>query len=366
MESGTPQAQSATNRVDTVPQNAPDLAQRGPYPIGVRTRPLPTRVPGRSLLTEEWYPAVEGTPAGGTYATLLRDGETKITLHGRACRDAVPASGSFPLVILSHGYPGNRFLMAHLGEALASHGFHVASPDHPGSTYDDQRAFGETLLHRMGDVRAVADAIAALRYAIIGYSMGGYGALVAGGAGISDGALTRPDAPSAASWAVWQRPEVDPRLAAILPIGPWGGKQGIWENDGLARLSVPMLMLAGSNDTISGYGDGMHRIFRKASGTDRCLLTFEEAGHNAAAPIPAPREAFTPTDRLRFLPAEHYQDPVWDTVWMNAVAQHFARAFLGLHLKGEADMARYLRGDWAGSSPGTTHGLRWEERSKGT
>ena len=61
-------------------------------------------------------------------------------------RDAAPSGdGPFPLVIVSHGYPGNRFLMAHLAENIASKGFVVASIDHVDSTYRDQAAFGSTL-----------------------------------------------------------------------------------------------------------------------------------------------------------------------------------------------------------------------------
>ncbi len=67
------------------------------------------------------------------------------------------------------------------------------------------------------------------------------------------------------------------------------------------------------------------------------LLTFDGAGHNAAAPFPAPKEAFTPSPNLEFLPAEHYADALWDTLRMNGIAQHFAAAFLGLHLKGEVE-----------------------------
>lgn len=348
------------NRVDLLPPDPPALARRGPYVAGVRTLAVPGSAPERGLTVELWYPAAPGTVPGGGYETLLRDGVTGIVLRGAARRDAPVAVGDWPLVILSHGYPGNRHLMAHLGEALATQGFRVAAPDHPGSTYGDKREFGETLLNRMGDVRAVADGLEAAAYAIVGYSMGGYGALVAAGCGVGPGALARHDAPPPEAYARWQYPEVDPRLKAILPIGPWGGRQGIWEDEGLARLAVPMLMMAGSSDTISGYEEGMLRIFRKAKGAPRWLLTFLGAGHNAAAPIPAPTEAFTPSEALDFLPAEHYRDPVWDTVWMNAVAQHFAHAFLALHLKGDAAMARYMAGDWHGFAPGAEVGLDWQ------
>jgi hypothetical protein len=63
---------------------------------------------------------------------------------------------------------------------------------------------------------------------------------------------------------------------------------------------------------------------------------------------------------LDFVPAEHYADPVWDTLRMNGIAQHFAAAFLGLHLQADPGMARYLDEDFAGFQPGTTDGLRLE------
>jgi len=167
----------AENRVDPLPPDAPELARRGPHPAGVRTVSLQGAA-GRGMVVELWYPAVAGAPAGGTHDTMLRDGATRIVLRGAACRDAPPAPGEWPLVILSHGYPGNRHLMAHLGKALAGHGFLVASPDHPGSTYADHGAFGETLLHRMDDVRAVADGLQV--FAVEGGSVAAASGLQAG------------------------------------------------------------------------------------------------------------------------------------------------------------------------------------------
>ena len=136
--------------------------------------------------------------------TILRDGVTATTLTGSAARDADPADGSFPLVILSHGYPGNRYLMSHLAENLASKGYVVVAADHPESTYDDQQAFASTLVNRAVDQRFLLDSMAGLedeigaitdadRTAIIGYSMGGYGALIFGGAGLSRTVLERTE-----------------------------------------------------------------------------------------------------------------------------------------------------------------------------
>lgn len=338
------------NRIDLVRPDAPALARRGPCPVGVRTEVLtdPDADDARALVVELWYPAQADTPPGCSYATLLRDGHRAVTLNGSACRGAQAAAGVFPLVILSHGWPGNRYLMAHFAEHLASHGYRVAAIDHSGSTYEDKQAFAVTLIHRPGDIRAVARALGG-DHAVIGYSMGGYGALVAGGAGVSEAALTMEDAPPAADFAHHRAPAVDPALKAILPIGPWGRQRGLWDAAGLAALRVPMLLMAGEADVVSGYSDGMRLIFDEACNVPRWLLTFERAGHNAAAPIPAPVEAWEPSAHLEFIPFAHYADPVWDSLRMNDIARHYARAFLDLHLKGDDGAAAHLvPGDWPG------------------
>lgn len=126
------------NRIDVVTPMAPELAALGPHDIGVRTvqatdrdRPdiLNTKGGGpiprydRTLTLEAWYPAVlaPGQQAGGEYRTMTRNPAVTATIRGRAVRDAAPArSAAFPVVIISHGYPGNRYLLSHLGENLAS------------------------------------------------------------------------------------------------------------------------------------------------------------------------------------------------------------------------------------------------------
>jgi predicted dienelactone hydrolase len=406
------------NPIDLIRPDAPELAGFGTLPIGVRTLHFVNpgqidvvnvngaKVPryDRPLTVEIWYPAEDGTPQGGTYETLLRDGRTPVTLTGRAARDAAPYRGeSFPLVVISHGYPGNRYLMSHLGENLASKGYVAVSIDHTDSLYEDQATFGSTLLNRPLDQRFVIDQIAALPgdlgaiidadvVGVIGYSMGGYGALVFGGAGVTqaateyswgppDGLLARHLAGSDVHEAL-----IDPRVRALIAIGPWGRNAGLWDASGLSGLRKPTLLIAGSTDDVSVYG-AIRTIFEEASGTDRHLLTFENANHNAAAPMPAPRESWLPVEDLDFVPFEHYADPVWDTVRMNNIAQHFATAFLDLHLKGDVSRAPYFdlipEADegvialdeeanptedhtyWTGFGPRTAKGLRFETLREG-
>jgi predicted dienelactone hydrolase len=157
------------NRIDTVTPSAPELAAHGAFNIGVRTiqvtdknRPdiINTKAGGptarydRTLTLEVWYPAAlaAGQPTGGEYRVITRDPAITATVHGKAVRDAAPlASPGAPLVIISHGYPGNRYLMSHIGENLASKGFVTVSIDHADSTYDDLKAFSSTLYNRSFD-----------------------------------------------------------------------------------------------------------------------------------------------------------------------------------------------------------------------
>lgn len=395
----------AANRIDVVRPDAPELARFGDRGIGVRTLDLvnPQQVdvlrtqPGgpvvradRAVRVEVWYPAASPPCAAGSqpYATTTRDGQP-ITLFGRARRDA-PADGAavpFPLVVLSHGYPGNRHLLAHLGEHLASTGYVAAAIDHTDSTYLDQAAFASTLLHRPLDqgfviaslARAAADGRSPLhalvdadRSAIVGFSMGGYGALNAAGAGLSQVAVHSDLAPPDGLLRVRAagdpdyRASLDPRVRAVVAIGPWGRQLGFWDAGGLAGVSTPVLFVAGSHDDVSDYARGIRPLFEETRNAERWLLTFELANHNAAAPMPAPLEVRDDPTGSGF---DHYADPVWDTQRMNDVSRHAIAAFLGAQLRGDARLAAYLDvreraedGGWPGFPPRTSVGLRLERR----
>ena len=393
------------NRIDTISPSAPELAAFGPHAIGVRTiqvtdrnRPdiLNTKAGGpiarydRTLTLEAWYPATlsAGQKPGGEYRVITRDPAITATLYGQAVRDAQPKQGPFPLVIISHGYPGNRFLMSHIGENLASKGYVAVSIDHKDSTYDDQKAFGSTLYNRAfdqlfvlnemdrlsGPGNAFAGVVDAGRTGIIGYSMGGYGVVNVIGGGYSAASAAFPNSPpnrmlaerGAANPEYQQRR--DPRVKAAIAIGPWGMQSGFWDAEGLKGIRTPVMFVAGSNDTTSGYEKGTRAIFEGAMHADRYLLTFINANHNAAAPMPAPIEVLTKpglTERI----FNYYTDPVWDNVRMNNIFDHFATAFFGVQLKGEQDKQPYLDlsregrdGTWKGFKRNTAVGLMLEHR----
>lgn len=407
MTLNSPALLADNNRIDLIRADAPELAAIGEHDVGVRTLTLTnpqqpdiintprdgdTLYADRTLTVEVWYPATLGDQqAPGTqYQTTTRNPGINAVLTGMAVRDAAPAGSdtAYPLVVISHGYPGNRYLMSHLGENLASKGYVVASIDHADSTYEDQKAFASTLYHRAPDQRFVLDQLASLNQqadhflfgmvnaentGLIGYSMGGYGVVNNLGAGYSEQGVNFFGGPPnqllhhhAAANPDF-RTQLDPRIKAGIPIGPWGMNMNFWDNEGLAGLDVPALFVAGSMDTTSGYEEGIQKIYDGAVNSDRYLLTFINAGHSAAAPIPLPSEFHSQENQEG---AGHYTDPVWDTLRMNNILQHFVTAFLDLHLKGDTEMSRYLdlpTGDsngqeWPGFGNGSALGLRWQHR----
>lgn len=375
----------AANRIDTQLPGAPALAAYGDYNIGVRTydvvnpdqidilqldnaEPLPAPLPryDRPLTIEVWYPA-DATATGNTVLrAYLRDAVTEVDLQGKAIRDAaaIQNDGPFPLVIVSHGYPGNRYLMSHLAENIASKGYVVASIDHTDSTYRTQAAFGSTLVNRTLDQifvinemeRMSADSGSALsglidasNTAVIGYSMGGYGAVITAGGGVTQTSIDYSFAAPHGQLAIHKAGSdshnalLDPRIQTAVAFAPWGMNFAFWDAEGLSGIGIPMMFIAGSQDDVSGYENGIRAIWEGATSVDRALLTFDNANHNAGAPIPPPAESFTFNDTLGFNLSEHYGDAVWHTERLNNISQHFVTAWLNKYLKGDGDAGSYLQ-----------------------
>ena len=411
------------NRIDVVRPDAPELSAFGRYDIGVRTMSFTdadrvdvvNAIPGeeaplydRRLRVEIWYPAElgdRGSP-GGEYTTETRNLQITATLSGQAVRDAAPLAlqGNFPLVILSHGYPGNRYLMSHLGENLASKGYVVASIDHTDSTYQNQQPIASTLYNRAKDQRFVLQAIADYasefgsylaglvnvnKTAIIGFSMGGYGVLNNLGAPYSESVIEAQIAPPnrLLRELTAENPEfrikLDPRIRAGVAIAPWGMNTGFFNADVLQGITLPTLYVAGSVDGTAGYQEGTRAIFENAVNSDRLLLTFVNGGHSVAATIPVPVEILNSEDQAG---AGHYTDEVWDSVRSNNILQHFVTAFLDLHLKDDPGKEAYLdlipdptegifslrdgqptpeHNYWQGFALGTAVGLTLEHRLAG-
>ncbi|NBC05183.1 MAG: dienelactone hydrolase, partial [Bacteroidetes bacterium] len=302
--------------------DAPELAKRGEFEVGVRTMNLVHENQldilnyendseshyDRPLRIEVWYPAnlKNNNEEIVEYEEVMGNANSEdrplipFTFPGRALRDADPhlIDGSYPLIIVSHGYTGSRYLMTYLTENLASKGYVVVAIDHTESTFRDAAGFNSTLLNRSLDVLFVLNEMTRIeknnssflhglvdsdRTALIGYSMGGYGVLNVAGAGYSRAATDFFSSMSNGSTALEQRsagnPEyeasIDPRIKAVVAFAPWGMTRGVWNTEGLKGLEIPTLFVAGSKDDISGYEKGVKAIYDGAIHSKRYLLTYQ-------------------------------------------------------------------------------------------
>lgn len=169
-----------------------------------------------------------------------------------AAPNAKPAEGRFPLLVLSHATPANRFSYHDLAGALASRGFVVAAPTHGHdclANMDDLFSWNQ-LERRTREISAAIDfalsekdvsqIIDRQAIGLLGFGAGGAAALLAGGA-----------LPSCASWPEylraaeaddpyargWAREKIDticknfplkesladPRIKAVAAIAPGYG-----------------------------------------------------------------------------------------------------------------------------------------------
>ncbi len=345
---------------------APELAKSGDLAVGVTTLQIDgpnmlNPASERKLALEVWYPSEvsEGPPT--SYSDVTR-AQQAFTLQGQAHRDAKPISSEaiYPLVILSHGYSGYRSMMFYLGEHLASHGYVVASVDHTDSTNKEidfktnpGAGFHSTLLHRTRDQQTVLDYFTkqgeqfgtnANLASVVGFSMGGYGALNTVGAcyqfddskakQFGFNPKTQKDLLTQLNTCNAGMEKVDSRWRAVITLAPWGGEQDVI--GGLKNISVPSLFIAGREDDVSGYTNGVKKLFDNTGAKHKYLMVFDQARHNIA-PHPAPAVAYN--DELAL---GHYLEPAWSTEALNNINKHMILAFLNCHAKNDSEFCEIL------------------------
>ena len=354
------------------PVDAPELAAPGPHAVGVRRVTVAVDAAAgaeaRRLDALLWYPAAASGPAPAR--RLERELKNHawrgwpapsiaMSTPSVAQPDAPVAVGTtrLPVVVISHGLMLWAEMMSDLAEHLASRGYVVLALQHDDESHADplRAALALRPLEQLAALRAIeridasaGDALQgrllANKVALIGYSMGGYGALVAAGARVADDgmayryasadAMRRHAAPLPPAEAALRD-----RVGAVVAFAPWGGQAaiGALKPAGVRTLTQPTLLVAGDQDDISGYADGTRGLWEAMGAAPRWLLTYENARHNIVQNAPP---AGMPPD---FRAWEAVEEPVWRRDRLLAINRHFVTAFLDLHLRDQSASEKWLK-----------------------
>jgi len=252
-----------------------DLAERGPFPVGVSTLTLvdesrPTDAnrdyPGadsRTLVTEVWYPA-EGEP------------------QSRELHDAPldRSQAPYPLIVFSHGYTGVRRQSASYTSHLASHGYVVISPDYPLSngTAPGGPRVGD-VVNQPGDVSFLIDTFLNFSDEPGNLLQGAVNETAIGLTGHSLGGLTTILATFG--------PLADPRVKVAAPLAAPGCLVG---SQTYEDSHIPLLVIGGSDDRVVTF-QSIRQAYDAAS-SPKYLLTLLGGNHMCFADInmedPAP------------------------------------------------------------------------------
>lgn len=329
----------------------PTYGLRGVHSVGVVDFTIEQE--SYSLNATMWYPALNSDEMEESYTYDLNG----LVTAGQAIHSALPEFGDepYPLIIYSHGLFGARFESTYYLEHLASWGFVVIAADHTGSTFFDTTSPDDVVQsfgYRPQDITQLIDYAEEINtegefaelldmnaVGMTGFSFGGHTALLVGGAVMDSAALvivcegvsTEQNAlcdPSyqqllaetigldAIPQGLWQS-AVDERIKAIVPLAPCC--VDILGTDGLASLTMPLMVIAGTADTAAPPEHNSIVAFDNVSSETRALVLIEDAGHEIYLDI--------------------YNGEI---VRAHDLIQHFATAFFMAQLKDDTNATTLL------------------------
>lgn len=338
---------------DPVPPDR-TVEQSGAHAVGTSRFSVHDAPRARDLVVQAWFPTsvsvadtpieqLEDEPTRARYADLLAAAPACPSRTLPVALAAVPASGAFPVVMLSHCHACTRLSNATTGIRLASHGFVAIAVEHAGDTLWEKLDGNEAPIDaaeleiRAADVRAVLDAVAAgstplgasadlTRVGVLGHSMG---AVTAGRVAQLDGRIGA----AAALCAPMENPLV-PGVA-------------------LAELDMPLLFVVAIEDnSITELGNNFIRDNFEAARSPAYKLEVADAGHWSVSDLAGLVPAFKPgcADGIRQTDDQpfSYLEPATG----RAIAAAYATAFFKATLLDDAGARAYVEA--ASPSFGTT------------
>ena len=213
---------------------------------------------------------------------VMRDTRRDRTFPVELYLPQIKGKRRLPLIVISHGLGSDLTTFAYLAKHLASHGFTVAVPEHPGSSarqieallsgLDSNVTPPEELINRPLDIKFVLDRLAEQfgdeidteNVGAIGQSFGAYTTLALAGAELNWDTLERDCAELDNSWNLslllqcltLQIPEEeadiklkDERIKAAIAINPL--VSSVFGEASLSEIEIPVMLVSGSSDPVT-------------------------------------------------------------------------------------------------------------------
>lgn len=243
-----------------------------------------------------------------------------------------------PVIVISHGLGSDRKSFEYLAQHLASYGFVIAVPEHPGSDAKQLQALlsgradevtsSREFIDRPLDVKYLLDELTRLsqsepefqgrlnlqQVGVIGQSFGGYTVLALAGAKLNFQQLQTNCNASKDSLNLAlifqclalrlpqrQYDLSDPRVKAAIAIDPVDSS--IMGQTGLSQIKIPIMIVAGSADTVAPALPEQIRPFTWLTTLNKYLVVIKggthfstiEESHKDVVPIPSDAIGPNPT-----------------------------------------------------------------------
>jgi predicted dienelactone hydrolase len=287
-----------------------DLSKLGSYVIDKRTITL--NDPSRSITT-----VTPDSPVGSSGANLLKGRVYEVDIYLPAIATS-RSPASIPVVVISHGLGSDRSSFVYLARHLASHGFAVLVPEHPGSGSKQMEALLQGVASEVAEPTEFANRPLDISYlldylenqttanpefrvlnlkqvGVVGHSFGGYTALALAGAPINFQQL-QADCSDKAQENTFNislllqcrarqleqtgQPRSDfrdTRIQAAIALNPINST--VIGKNNLARIQTPTMIVAGSADTVAPALFEQIQPFSALTTPEKYLLQMDPGTH---------------------------------------------------------------------------------------
>jgi predicted dienelactone hydrolase len=281
---------STTPATTAAPEARPEitLLGRGEYNVGVATITVTDESRERPLTVDVWFPLADGVTGEPHRYSFITGDYYESPLAVSADAAGLATDGPFPLVVYSHGSGGIRYIHSDYTETIASHGYVVVAPDHTGNTAVERIAdtaddSALIALNRPLDIRAVIDAfldptnaetapfqpaIDADHIALTGHSFGGFTTYATSAGYENDLGVV----------------EADDRIDALIPLAPAvgaGDADSLLSDDDLARVTVPALVIVGTDDKTTPLDPNVTRAWELTNSEPQYRLELIAGEHQS-------------------------------------------------------------------------------------